>query len=134
MIRRPPRSTPLYSSAASDVYKRQMFTVLLHLPPSLSRRSLILFLSSCSILSLSTNSQISFAFSPTLHASCVLLWEKFWRECMAYHLPLMAGKHAESPALRMISRRYRALYVFFHSSFFSRSRPHMCPSITKRSS
>ena len=23
MIRRPPRSTPLYSSAASDVYKRQ---------------------------------------------------------------------------------------------------------------
>eukprot|EP00826_Nyctotherus_ovalis_P016866 TRINITY_DN1491_c0_g1_i6.p1 TRINITY_DN1491_c0_g1~~TRINITY_DN1491_c0_g1_i6.p1 ORF type:complete len:133 (+),score=13.84 TRINITY_DN1491_c0_g1_i6:25-399(+) len=27
MIRRPPRSTPLYSSAASDVYKRQL---LLH--------------------------------------------------------------------------------------------------------
>ena len=28
MIRRPPRSTPLYSSAASDVYKRQLwFTV-----------------------------------------------------------------------------------------------------------
>ena len=26
MIRRPPRSTPLYSSAASDVYKRQAFT------------------------------------------------------------------------------------------------------------
>ena len=26
MIRRPPRSTPLYSSAASDVYKRQVFT------------------------------------------------------------------------------------------------------------
>src|SRR5660398_54715 len=26
MIRRPPRSTPLYSSAASDVYKRQLFT------------------------------------------------------------------------------------------------------------
>src|SRR5660397_298778 len=25
MIRRPPRSTPLYSSAASDVYKRQGF-------------------------------------------------------------------------------------------------------------
>src|SRR5665647_1663752 len=25
MIRRPPRSTPLYSSAASDVYKRQRF-------------------------------------------------------------------------------------------------------------
>src|SRR5450759_3957403 len=25
MIRRPPRSTPLYSSAASDVYKRQPF-------------------------------------------------------------------------------------------------------------
>ena len=25
MIRRPPRSTPLYSSAASDVYKRQHF-------------------------------------------------------------------------------------------------------------
>ena len=24
MIRRPPRSTPLYSSAASDVYKRQV--------------------------------------------------------------------------------------------------------------
>ena len=24
MIRRPPRSTPLYSSAASDVYKRQI--------------------------------------------------------------------------------------------------------------
>ena len=27
MIRRPPRSTPLYSSAASDVYKRQAITV-----------------------------------------------------------------------------------------------------------
>src|SRR5665647_1540393 len=27
MIRRPPRSTPLYSSAASDVYKRQPFTM-----------------------------------------------------------------------------------------------------------
>src|SRR5660397_296164 len=27
MIRRPPRSTPLYSSAASDVYKRQVFKV-----------------------------------------------------------------------------------------------------------
>ena len=26
MIRRPPRSTPLYSSAASDVYKRQVHT------------------------------------------------------------------------------------------------------------
>ena len=26
MIRRPPRSTPLYSSAASDVYKRQVIT------------------------------------------------------------------------------------------------------------
>src|SRR5674476_1686661 len=26
MIRRPPRSTPLYSSAASDVYKRQFYT------------------------------------------------------------------------------------------------------------
>src|SRR5665647_2791010 len=26
MIRRPPRSTPLYSSAASDVYKRQVWT------------------------------------------------------------------------------------------------------------
>src|SRR5665647_3989043 len=28
MIRRPPRSTPLYSSAASDVYKRQIMTQL----------------------------------------------------------------------------------------------------------
>src|SRR5665647_2513241 len=27
MIRRPPRSTPLYSSAASDVYKRQVTDV-----------------------------------------------------------------------------------------------------------
>ena len=27
MIRRPPRSTPLYSSAASDVYKRQDYTL-----------------------------------------------------------------------------------------------------------
>eukprot|EP00826_Nyctotherus_ovalis_P013368 TRINITY_DN13602_c0_g3_i15.p4 TRINITY_DN13602_c0_g3~~TRINITY_DN13602_c0_g3_i15.p4 ORF type:complete len:111 (+),score=8.67 TRINITY_DN13602_c0_g3_i15:23-334(+) len=27
MIRRPPRSTPLYSSAASDVYKRQAYTL-----------------------------------------------------------------------------------------------------------
>ena len=27
MIRRPPRSTPLYSSAASDVYKRQTIGV-----------------------------------------------------------------------------------------------------------
>src|SRR5660398_8341 len=34
MIRRPPRSTPLYSSAASDVYKRQILLVrvLRHLP------------------------------------------------------------------------------------------------------
>src|SRR5665647_504364 len=28
MIRRPPRSTPLYSSAASDVYKRQLLWLL----------------------------------------------------------------------------------------------------------
>src|SRR5660398_242642 len=28
MIRRPPRSTPLYSSAASDVYKRQLLDML----------------------------------------------------------------------------------------------------------
>src|SRR3546814_12979795 len=28
MIRRPPRSTPLYSSAASDVYKRQVLQCL----------------------------------------------------------------------------------------------------------
>src|SRR5660398_322897 len=28
MIRRPPRSTPLYSSAASDVYKRQLHELL----------------------------------------------------------------------------------------------------------
>src|SRR5674476_423766 len=28
MIRRPPRSTPLYSSAASDVYKRQVTGVV----------------------------------------------------------------------------------------------------------
>eukprot|EP00826_Nyctotherus_ovalis_P052420 TRINITY_DN6639_c0_g1_i4.p1 TRINITY_DN6639_c0_g1~~TRINITY_DN6639_c0_g1_i4.p1 ORF type:complete len:120 (-),score=43.97 TRINITY_DN6639_c0_g1_i4:163-495(-) len=27
MIRRPPRSTPLYSSAASDVYKRQVLAI-----------------------------------------------------------------------------------------------------------
>src|SRR5660397_204099 len=31
MIRRPPRSTPLYSSAASDVYKRQAVQVV-HCP------------------------------------------------------------------------------------------------------
>src|SRR5660397_213879 len=30
MIRRPPRSTPLYSSAASDVYKRQEQYWVLH--------------------------------------------------------------------------------------------------------
>src|SRR5674476_1693191 len=29
MRRRPPRSTPLYSSAASDVYKRQLVNVLI---------------------------------------------------------------------------------------------------------
>src|SRR5665647_1200757 len=28
MIRRPPRSTPLYSSAASDVYKRQIKKIM----------------------------------------------------------------------------------------------------------
>ena len=32
MIRRPPRSTPLYSSAASDVYKRQAYNILLGRP------------------------------------------------------------------------------------------------------
>eukprot|EP00826_Nyctotherus_ovalis_P045154 TRINITY_DN4963_c0_g1_i1.p2 TRINITY_DN4963_c0_g1~~TRINITY_DN4963_c0_g1_i1.p2 ORF type:complete len:137 (+),score=1.32 TRINITY_DN4963_c0_g1_i1:25-411(+) len=30
MIRRPPRSTPLYSSAASDVYKRQAYNSGFH--------------------------------------------------------------------------------------------------------
>eukprot|EP00826_Nyctotherus_ovalis_P014384 TRINITY_DN14001_c0_g1_i23.p2 TRINITY_DN14001_c0_g1~~TRINITY_DN14001_c0_g1_i23.p2 ORF type:complete len:123 (+),score=23.45 TRINITY_DN14001_c0_g1_i23:27-371(+) len=34
MIRRPPRSTPLYSSAASDVYKRQVFICLSLFTPS----------------------------------------------------------------------------------------------------
>src|SRR5660398_96197 len=45
MIRRPPRSTPLYSSAASDVYKRQciaksvgFYTSTRSHSPSLSRR------------------------------------------------------------------------------------------------
>ena len=33
MIRRPPRSTPLYSSAASDVYKRQLPIYLSTYPP-----------------------------------------------------------------------------------------------------
>src|SRR5660397_130742 len=33
MIRRPPRSTPLYSSAASDVYKRQLLKEVENLPP-----------------------------------------------------------------------------------------------------
>eukprot|EP00826_Nyctotherus_ovalis_P059724 TRINITY_DN8332_c0_g1_i9.p1 TRINITY_DN8332_c0_g1~~TRINITY_DN8332_c0_g1_i9.p1 ORF type:complete len:113 (+),score=23.30 TRINITY_DN8332_c0_g1_i9:25-339(+) len=33
MIRRPPRSTPLYSSAASDVYKRQLLSRLSRLLP-----------------------------------------------------------------------------------------------------
>ena len=32
MIRRPPRSTPLYSSAASDVYKRQASYIEQNLP------------------------------------------------------------------------------------------------------
>ena len=32
MIRRPPRSTPLYSSAASDVYKRQVIEVGVDVP------------------------------------------------------------------------------------------------------
>ena len=39
MIRRPPRSTPLYSSAASDVYKRQLslsLSLSLSLPLALS--------------------------------------------------------------------------------------------------
>src|SRR5660397_168567 len=38
MIRRPPRSTPLYSSAASDVYKRQgedVLTMSDHIPEEL---------------------------------------------------------------------------------------------------
>ena len=35
MIRRPPRSTPLYSSAASDVYKRQ------HLEGKVLRHALV---------------------------------------------------------------------------------------------
>src|SRR5660397_292090 len=41
MIRRPPRSTPLYSSAASDVYKRQlqyMVDILNRLPSMKSYR------------------------------------------------------------------------------------------------
>ena len=32
MIRRPPRSTQSRSSAASDVYKRQLYAVDIHLP------------------------------------------------------------------------------------------------------
>src|SRR5660398_179758 len=45
MIRRPPRSTPLYSSAASDVYKRQVLVALLlmRLSPVISSRSGSLF-------------------------------------------------------------------------------------------
>eukprot|EP00826_Nyctotherus_ovalis_P016764 TRINITY_DN1487_c0_g1_i24.p1 TRINITY_DN1487_c0_g1~~TRINITY_DN1487_c0_g1_i24.p1 ORF type:complete len:101 (+),score=10.61 TRINITY_DN1487_c0_g1_i24:25-303(+) len=38
MIRRPPRSTPLYSSAASDVYKRQV-NGCAAFPSRLNRRS-----------------------------------------------------------------------------------------------
>src|SRR5674476_495246 len=36
MIRRPPRSTPLYSSAASDVYKRQANTITISGTPTAS--------------------------------------------------------------------------------------------------
>src|SRR5660397_176652 len=39
MIRRPPRSTPLYSSAASDVYKRQSSTTSPSTPPSTTTTS-----------------------------------------------------------------------------------------------
>ena len=39
MIRRPPRSTPLYSSAASDVYKRQVYGPKVSLDWTCGRRS-----------------------------------------------------------------------------------------------
>src|SRR5660397_96594 len=35
MIRRPPRSTPLYSSAASDVYKRQLYNFVVAIDDAL---------------------------------------------------------------------------------------------------
>src|SRR5660397_203347 len=44
MIRRPPRSTPLYSSAASDVYKRQVWPLGLELPTGLWRLGLVMVL------------------------------------------------------------------------------------------
>src|SRR5665647_2253713 len=76
MIRRPPRSTPLYSSAASDVYKRQ----ILALPPAPGQVPLTLVRfcictnkhSYCSVLLFNCPLGIitgvgSFAFVPTTH-------------------------------------------------------------------
>src|SRR5660397_262318 len=41
MIRRPPRSTPLYSSAASDVYKRQGY--LVHRKPTRTNNGQVMY-------------------------------------------------------------------------------------------
>ena len=67
MIRRPTRSTPLYSSAASDVYKRQAFNadfdgdqMAVHVPLSLEAQleARILMLSTNNILSPSNGKPI----------------------------------------------------------------------------
>ena len=44
MIRRPPRSTPLYSSAASDVYKRQILLISLFSATLFSQPNVVIIL------------------------------------------------------------------------------------------
>ena len=55
MIRRPPRSTPLYSSAASDVYKRQDLRRSEAVPP----RIVVLWAKSSTVIQASSSSAVA---------------------------------------------------------------------------
>ena len=58
MIRRPPRSTPLYSSAASDVYKRQTWN---------SSKSAVARYTNTVCIKISTRNSSNWTASPTCH-------------------------------------------------------------------
>ena len=65
MIRRPPRSTPSNSSAASDVYKRQRFTIPLFLVTAISLfyqgYSHLVFSGTEKVLNIISKAEIDFA-------------------------------------------------------------------------
>src|SRR5450759_1138323 len=83
MIRRPPRSTPLYSSAASDVYKRQ------------SLRNIVLFS----------------LFLAVVNTSYLMYW--FWGILVTYFIFHLASNRFERESVKKAFKAGFGILVFY---------------------